>query len=286
MAKELTLIAYSPGRAPVPSDDRLMLLVDDANPVTIDVSPDPSTWVPEDLTLFRGDRVVATPPVVSGRRWVLTGDERFGTFRAVASAGVTIVESPETVVTAAAPGSPSGEQQPVGAVATTSPAVAGAVEVRAGEYDGRFAAWIALLFACLSAAVLVIISTHILADLDPSSAPSDAPGNVGPRSGLATAAVLVGVSSVLMLAGAALAALEVRSRLRRRTETSVASRGTAGTLDKVPAILEQSGRLRGPIALLTTGVVVLAIAVLIQLHWADQYREVPAPMPASTSATG
>ena len=284
MAKELTLIAYSPGRAPVPSDDRLTLLVDDANPVTIDVSPDPSTWVPEDLTLFRGDRVVATPPVVSGRRWVLTGDERFGTFRAVASAGVTIVESPETVVTAAAPEAPAGALAPVGGVA--APVAAGAVEVRAGEYDGRFAAWIALLFACLSTAVLVMISTHILVDLDPSTAPSNAPGNVGPRSGLATAAVLVGVSSVLMLAGAALAALEVRARLRRRAETTVASRGTAGTLDKVPAILEQSGRLRGPISLLTTGVVVLAIAVLIQLHWADQYREVPASTPESTAATG
>lgn len=282
MAKELTLIAYSPGRAPVPSDDRLMLLVDDANPVTIDVSPDPSTWVPEDLTLFCGDRVVATPPVVSGRRWVLTGDERFGTFRAVASAGVTIVESPETVVTAATTAESAGDLLQVAAPGAT-PAVAGAVDVQAGEYDGRFAAWIALLFACLSAAVLVVISTHILADLDPSTALS-APGNVGPRSGLATAAVLVGVSSILMLAGAALAALEVRSRLRRRADTSVASRGTATTLAKVPAILEQSGRLRGPIALLSTGVIVLAIAVLIQLHWADQYREAPAPPPASASA--
>lgn len=283
MAKELTLIAYSPGRAPVPSDDRLMLLVDDANPVTIDVSPDPSTWVPEDLTLFCGDRVVATPPVVSGRRWVLTGDERFGTFRAVASAGVTIVESLETVVSAATTPISAGDLIQVAAPGATGPAVAGAVEVRAGEYDGRFAAWIALLFACLSAAVLVVISTHILADLDPSTALS-APGNVGPRSGLATAAVLVGVSSILMLAGAALAALEVRSRLRRRAETSMASRGTATTLAKVPAILEQSGRLRGPIALLSTGVIVLAIAVLIQLHWADQYREAPASPPATASA--
>ena len=94
MAHALMLTASSSGRAPVPTGDGSTLLVDDANAVMITVAPNPSSWDPEELTLFRGGQRVATPPMSDGTRWVLMGDDRFGTFQARATAAGTPVESP------------------------------------------------------------------------------------------------------------------------------------------------------------------------------------------------
>ncbi len=93
MAHALTLSASSTGRAPVPTGEGPTLLVDDANAVMIVVSPDPSSWVPENVTLHRGGAQVGTPPMSDGTTWVLMGDDRFGTFRARATAAGAVVES-------------------------------------------------------------------------------------------------------------------------------------------------------------------------------------------------
>ncbi len=355
MANELILVAYSDGRSPVPTGDGETLLVDGGNPVVIEVSPDPSTWVPEDLALYRSETEVVGTPLVDGRRWVLTGQDRFGTFRASASAGISIVESPETVVVPASspiaappsaaavpatasiaalvtdrpvaaepagepvppaiapagpvtPGeapAPSGAPHkdadaiPTGAVlpASTgaqpqsaaadarSPARAAAppnspstgVELPAGEYDGRFAAWVGAMFMLLSLMVLGIILVQVIEQLDATvdppvtgAATAEAKAVAG-RSGLVTSALLIGVSCILLLAGAALAALEVRARQRRDPTSAGAVRGAPGAREKMSVVLEHWTRLRAPVALLVAGAAVLGIAVLCQIYWADHF---------------
>ena len=94
MAHALTLTASSAGRAPVLTGDGATLLVDDANAVMITAAPNPSSWDPEQLTLYRGGQRVTTPPMSDGTRWVLMGDDRFGTFQARASAAGVPIESP------------------------------------------------------------------------------------------------------------------------------------------------------------------------------------------------
>ena len=360
MAKDLNLVAYSEGRSPLPAGDQLTLVVDADNPVVVEVSPDPSTWLPEDLALYCGDTEVVSAPLGDGRRWVLTGADRFGTFRACASAGVSIIESPETVVvpapapalepaTAPAPASqhaqsasgsatpvtevpvapdpvelrpaapgahttgpapstgpadPAGPPETSGQLASPSsgaapdpapvppsrpqstqslappagpaaPAPRGAaVELPAGEYDARFAAWVGVIFVALSAVVLGFILVQVIGQLDATITTDPDTGTTIPesaagRAGLATSALLVGISCILFLAGAALAALEVRARQRRDPGPTAAVRGAPGTREKMSVILEQSTRLRAPVALLVTGAAVLGVAVLSQIHWAD-----------------
>jgi hypothetical protein len=397
MAHALMLTASSSGRAPVPTGDGSTLLVDEANAVMITVSPNPSSWDPEELTLLRGGQRVATPPMSDGTRWVLMGDDRFGTFQARATAAGTPVEStavrvvpatvslratpaaaqpvtapaaaagappvsagsgpvpslatdspatesqaassvpsappaigplPETVrpdpgpsqevaapaagpppgVQLPAPGPPtdtaedaamapaSGQAQPRAAAplpgsgrapATTlgsasSPAPLadpaaptqrpqGVVEVPLGEYDGRFAAVVAAIFTLLAVIVIAIVATQVISDIiiaTPIPADTAAPdADSAARSARATSALLIGTGIILLLAAAALAALDVRGRQRLDGNASTALRGTQMTLDKAPGILENPGKLRGTLALLTTGVVVILIGFLGQLLW-------------------
>ena len=106
------------GRAPVPTGEGPTLLVDDANAVMIAVSPTPSTWDPEELTLYRGAQRVLTPPMSDGTRWVLMGDDRFGVFQARARAAGVPVESsavrvvPATVFLRPSPGAAIPTQPP------------------------------------------------------------------------------------------------------------------------------------------------------------------------------
>ena len=121
MAHALMLTASSSGRAPVPTGDGSTLLVDDANAVMITVTPNPSSWDPEELTLLRGGQRVATPPMSDGTRWVLMGDDRFGTFEARATAAGTPVESTAVRVV---PATVSLRATPAAAQPVTAPAAA------------------------------------------------------------------------------------------------------------------------------------------------------------------
>ena len=94
MAHALSLTASSSGRAPVPTGDGSTLLVDEANAIMICVAPIPSAWDPEGLALYRGGQRVTTPPMSDGTRWVLMGEERFGTFQARATGAGAPVASP------------------------------------------------------------------------------------------------------------------------------------------------------------------------------------------------
>lgn len=147
----------------------------------------------------------------------------------------------------------------------------GVVEVPLAEYDGRFAAVVATIFSVLAVSVLAIVAAQVIGDLiiaTPIAADSPTPdADSGARSGRATSALLIAVGSVLLLAAAALAALDARGRQRRAAGTPTALRGTQLTLDKAPGILENPGKLRGTLALLITGVVVVVIGFIGQVHW-------------------
>ena len=431
MAHALSLTASSTGRAPVPTGDGSTLLVDDANAVMITVAPKPSAWDPEGLALFRGGQRVATPPMSDGTRWVLMGDDRFGSFQARATAAGTPVESPAVRVV---PATVSLRQPPAPAPRARAPAASppapapsstftlrsvtvGRVTVRRVTRDRsacrgyrrccrwpggsgsaapplprlsrllRLRRWprpsspaypspaasAASVLAAGPATAPVRIGPPLRVPLQrampvpvwhphpprprlPARSPflpcpqlrrsPAGPGRPRPTSGprpppptrsphpchtgrgrgtargvrrsvrrgrrghlLATRPHRPGdrgdaghqrphhrdpdppghptpptptrrrarlgrrqrcsspSGCILLLAAAALAALDVRGRQRRDSATPTALRGTQATLDKAPGILENPGKFRGTLALLITGVVVVLIGFLGQVHW-------------------
>ena len=100
MWNSLGVTASTRGRLPLPRGDGFSLLVDADNPVSIDVWPHPSTWEPEEVLLIREGRTVAATSLGTDHHWVLTGADRFGTFRAVARSGEDWVQSAEFVILA------------------------------------------------------------------------------------------------------------------------------------------------------------------------------------------
>ena len=95
-----------------------------------------------------------------------------------------------------------------------------------------------------------------------AEAVADAPnGTFSERSRLAISALLVAVGGVLLLAGAFLAALEVRGRQKAAQIPGLRVRGTAEVLEKVPEVLKRAAQLRGTIAVLLAGGLMLVLAV-------------------------
>ncbi len=127
----------------------------------------------------------------------------------------------------------------------------------ASEYDARFAAVVAVIFSVIALVILVIVGAQVIGDLIvaiPIAADTPTPdADAAARAGRATSALLIAVGSILLLAAAALAALDMRGRQRRVADTPTALRGTQLTLDKAPGILENPGRFRSTLALLVTG---------------------------------
>ena len=100
MWNSLGVTASTRGRLPLPRGDGFSLLVDADNPVSIDVWPHPSTWEPDEILLLREGRTMAATSLGTDHHWVLTGADRFGTFRAVARTGEDSVKSAEFVILA------------------------------------------------------------------------------------------------------------------------------------------------------------------------------------------
>ena len=106
----------------------------------------------------------------------------------------------------------------------------GVVEVPLAEYDGRFAAVVAAIFSVITLTILAIVASQVIGDLIVATPlPVDSPtpdADSGARSGRATSALLIAVGSILLVAAAALAALDVRGRQRRVADMPTALRGT------------------------------------------------------------
>ncbi len=171
---------------------------------------------------------------------------------------------------------------------TAAPAAtpSGVVDVQVGEYDGRFAGAVAAIFTVLAVAVLWTISNAAIRAFEWGSATDSPAGTYTERTTLLVTALLIAVGSVLLLAGAALAALEVRAR-QRRTRAAAGPRGMPEALDKVPAILEKAGNLRATVAVLVAGVAVLILAVLVQVYGpgtGDAATPDPSPAASPTAA--
>ena len=144
---------------------------------------------------------------------------------------------------------------------------------------------VAAIFSVLAVVVLVIVAAQVIGDLIIATPfPADAPtpdADSGARSGRATSALLIAVGSILLLAAAALAALDVRGRQRHLADTPTALRGTQATLDKAPGILENPGKFRSTLALLVTGVLVVLIGFIGQL-----FLDVGPPPDSATPSSG
>jgi hypothetical protein len=303
VALTLILTASTPGRSPVADADGFTLLVDGQREVTFEVRADPPTWAPQGVRLVRDDEVLSVAPEPGlPRRWVLHGDDRFGTFRATADDAEAILDSVETTVVAAptpvatalpgagGAGGAGGNADVAGTTAHESAAAGadgaapppGVVDVEVGEYDGRFAGVVAAIFTVLALAVLWSVSNAAIRGFEWGSADSTQAGSYAERSALMGMSLLIAVGSVVLLAGAALAALEVRAR-QRRTRESARPRGVSESLDKVPAILERAGNLRATIAVLVAGVAVLGLAVLVAVYGPEPGgATTPGPSPAAS----
>jgi hypothetical protein len=149
-------------------------------------------------------------------------------------------------------------------------------ETPLNEYDGRFTAGVAVLFVVLSSVVVGLIVTRFLGDTAWYLAPKGAgptptvDGSSAERIGLGSATLLIALGSVLVLAGAALAALEVRGRQRREPRPHLTARGSGRALGILPRIVDRLVRVPATIAVLTTGGVILALGFIAQAHWAIQ----------------
>ena len=130
--------------------------------------------------------------------------------------------------------------------------------------------------------MLWTISNAAIRAFEWGSANDSPAGTYTERTTLLVTALLIAVGSVLLLAGAALAALEVRAR-QRRTRTTAGARAIPEALDKVPAILEKAGNLRATVAVLVAGVAVLILAVLVQVYGPGTGEATaPDPSPAAS----
>ncbi len=319
MALTLILTASTPGRTPLAEADGFTLLVDGDREVTFEVRPDPPSWTPQGVRLLRDDVTIGIAPDPGPTmRWVLSGVERFGTFRASADDAEAILDSMETTVVqapapvpAALPGGAglagAGGTDPEGSD-VAGPDVAGSgggapggagsggagsgggagptprpgvVDVQVGEYDGRFAGVVAGIFTILAVAVIWTISNAAVRGFEWGATDTTPAGTYTERTTLMVMSLLIAVGSVVLLAGAALAALEVRARQRRRATGG--SRGPSVALDKVPEILERAGNLRATIAVLVAGVAVLGLAVLVAVYGPEPGgATTPDPSPAAS----
>ena len=299
MALTLILTASTPGRTPLTEADGFTLLVDGDREVTFEVVPDPPTWTPQGVRLLRDDEVVTLPSTPGPPlRWVLRGDDRFGTFRATADDAEAVLDSAETTVVqapapvagklpGAPPGTAAGTVPGAAAGAAADPAPpAGVVDVEVGEYDGRFAGVVAAIFTALALTVLWTVSNAAVRGFEWGATDTTPAGTYTERASLVVVALLIGIGSVVLLAGSALAALEVRAR-QRRARTAGGPRGVSESLDKIPAILERAGNLRATIAVLVCGVAVLGLAVLVAVYGPDPGEATtPEPSPASSPTEG
>jgi hypothetical protein len=268
MSASLTLTALSPGRGTLPTETGSSLIVDGDNPVTILVAAAEQGATLANVALqVDGDPVGAQPEVddSGAHRWELSGDQRFGTFRATGEVGGAAAESDELTVTQSPPtGGPPGDQPDGGQDAAEA---GGVVEVQIGEYDATFSRWVGWIFAVLAVAFVLSVSVGVLGGIQWSPAAQGDPagalsGTFAERSRLAIAAVLAMVGGVVLLAGSALSALEVRGRQRARGGGGVRTRGPAEVLDKVPEILKRASLLRATIAVLVTGALLLLLSAV------------------------
>lgn len=155
------------------------------------------------------------------------------------------------------------------------PAQPGVAEVAVGEYDGRFALGVGALTLILG----VLVTARVFDGAGKVKSPTtiDAQG-AAQVSGATLAWAMLGVGALLLLAGAAMAALETRGRLRRGNQPVVRS-ADATQLEALAKILTSASALRGSVATLVAGVLI----VLSASYMGAKVGAPPSPTPTSTA---
>ena len=176
------------------------------------------------------------------------------------------------------------------------------ISIPLGEYDGRFSAWTAALFALLAGALLLIVAFEVLPHFNAMQSATDALDTVGSTPTTADGAtseasplfarrldavlrlLITTVGILLLLAGAAMAALETRARLQRTAANPVTLSSDESVspevLDKVPAILERASVLRGTTLVLLVGASLLLLAMCAP----SRAGEDPTPEPGQSAS--
>jgi hypothetical protein len=145
-------------------------------------------------------------------------------------------------------------------------------EIEVGELDRTFAyitlSFVVLITAAICFAVWSVVSRITFSPAGTLVAKSQViDGSFGQRAALVVLIITAAVGAVVLLVGAWLAALETRGRLRARIvgESSkgsgVAAALDSPALDSLAKVIEASRRIRGSIAIVLSGAVILALSI-------------------------
>jgi hypothetical protein len=207
------------------------------------------------------------------------------------------IESPPIEVASPAPGADEVTGDGNGA---ESPKTETVVEVEVGEYGPVFAVLIFVFVVALVGAVLWFVSTVIvrisLPDITAFGELDEDQRGFGTWSERVGGIVVLGLAAIgtaILAIGAALGALETRGRLRRSGTAKITINAAEGTFvrgpeeipsalaeffKKLPESLAAVGRMRGTLALILAGTVIICASL-----WAGSaIGDTPAPIPTPT----
>jgi hypothetical protein len=274
---ELTATTADGTLATANEQGSLSLAVAGDEAITVVATVAPSDWAASDLALTRGTTSVDSPPLREGDRatWTLSGEHRFGIFVATATAadGTTTVTSVSVTVTETATTPEPAPDEPGEQVAN----------VPIGEYDAAYARWATGIATAFAAALLLALAALAVVGLTADGA------DFAIRARASTTFMLVAVGALLLVAGTVMAALETRGRLKAgsaaEVELDAVSRGPISDLvGKLPELLEATKGLRGTIAALVAGVVVLTLATILGFN-VNRPAGTPQATPSPTAST-
>jgi hypothetical protein len=157
----------------------------------------------------------------------------------------------------------------------------GVSEIEIGEYDKAFARASGIVFAVLAIAGLFLLIRDVSLELPGLTGDAPTSGTYSERLRAFAVIGSLGMGIPLLAAGAWLASLEVRGRLRRPVTVTLASDTEAkrGAIDEVSKVLDSATKLRGTVAVLVAGT-----ALILGTLWATR-EATPEQGSSSSSST-
>lgn len=157
-------------------------------------------------------------------------------------------------------------------------------EIEVGEFDRWFAISTLLFATLISAGVGFVVWTVISRVFLPAAgalvAEDQVPdGTFGQRAALILLSITAGIGGVTLITGAWLAALETRGRLRAAIKNTDPGKGgiAAAELKEVGNVIDKVRKLRGSIAVVLSGLLILALTI-----WGVRPLTGATPTPTST----
>lgn len=207
----------------------------------------------------------------------------FGTFVASAKVGGAQTSGADVVrLNEAAPPSANGSQSE-----NDKPS-----ELEVGEFDRDFALQTLIVPAVISVAIVAGIWSVISRVLLPAPGALIPPdqvvdGTFGQRAAFIVLVIGAGVGGITLAIGAWLAAIETRGRLRANLQGKDAGKGdgagvAAAELAEVANIIDKARRLRGSMAVVVAGFLIVALSMWGVRPMAST-PEMPSPTPSATA---